>query len=65
MEVIMKFMTTIGVNPGYSENNNISKSSKIVGELWQEAAEKLFEQNEIYVSAVISEAIVIYSRNWK
>ena len=60
----VKFSATVGVNEGYSHNNEIKNPLEIVGTLWQEIAESHYKKCNIYISAIITDSKTIYSPNW-
>lgn len=60
----IKFELTTGINAGYGHNNEEREASLIVGELYQQVAEKMFDQTGVYVSAVIRDTKTLYSTSW-
>ncbi len=61
----IKFNATLWVCEWYGhENETWSKTAKeIVGTIWQEIAEKVFNDTWIYVSAWITDANMVYSKS--
>jgi hypothetical protein len=59
----VSFTATCGVNAGYNESNSNAKQG-VAQVAWQQAAEEVYASSGVYVSAIITEAKVIYSKNW-
>lgn len=60
-----KFIATLWVCEWYGhENDTWGKTAKeIVGKVWQEKAEKVFQDSGIYVSAWVTDSNIVYSKN--
>ena len=56
-----EFELVIGINEGYNHNND---SSINIYELYQEVAEKVQKESELYISATITKSRVVYSTAW-
>lgn len=56
-----EFELIIGINEGYNHNND---SSINIYELYQEVAEKVQKESELYISATITKSRVVYSTAW-
>lgn len=59
-----KFELTIGVNPGYHHNNEITGAAAVVSKLWQKIAEDLHSQGAPYVGATVRNATQVYRTEW-
>lgn len=56
---------TIGINPGYFHNNNTVQGNLMqFNNLYMKVAAEVFEQTEIYISAVSTESRCLYHREW-
>lgn len=65
MEKTLRFEIVTGIQAGYEKlHNDITDYEKIVSRLWQDNAKLFFEENNIYVSAVIKRSYTVYNQEW-
>lgn len=61
----IKAMAIIGINAGYHHQNNLSTMSLAeFGSLYQQIADEVFTETNIYVGACISPVKVEYKTDW-
>lgn len=60
----LKFEAVFGVNEGYFHNNENRNILENISKIWQKKAKDIFEQTNIYISAVITLSKVVYHREW-
>lgn len=58
----VKFVSTIGIMEGYGHNNN--GETKDFNSLYQEVAKKIFQETNIYISAVSVQSKTLYNTEW-
>jgi hypothetical protein len=59
-----QFTFNVGVNAGYSHNNERLDPVSIVSRVWQEEADKVFAEDGIYVGAVAQFSKTLYAIAW-
>ena len=59
-----QFTLSIGVNPGYFHNNNKKDIVTTVTKLWNDLAEKTFEETGVYVSCTVHQTKTLYREAW-
>lgn len=59
-----EFRLNIGVNPGYHHDNEVKNPVEIVATLWQQMAERVFQQLGIFVGATVTSAKTVYRIEW-
>jgi hypothetical protein len=62
-----QFEFTVGVNPGYVLGTYASVPEIVMSEatdVWHREAEKVFEEEGVYIPAVVTPASVIYRAAW-
>lgn len=58
--VTKKFSATFGINKGFFHKNEKENGQKIVSEVWQKAAEHVFKEKGLFISAVIKNSNTVY-----
>lgn len=56
-----RFEIIIGINPGYFHNNETNKN---IEQIYSSIAKKVYEETDIYISAVITKSKMIYNTEW-
>lgn len=60
----IKATIVMGINEGYFHDNEQADAIEVIGTKWQVQADKVFKETNIYVSAVVSHAKVVYHEDW-
>ena len=63
MKKTLSFRATLGVNEGYGHANE-NENAKVVREEWQKAAAQVFQEDGVYVGAVVADSKTVYHTEW-
>lgn len=64
MKKTVSFEATLGVNPGYGHANEKQSTVEVVAKEWQKAAAQVFQEDGIYVGAVVKDSKTVYHTDW-
>lgn len=57
----VSFRIILGVNPGYRHKNVVAKAAEDVAQAWQTAMENEFHRSKLFISAAVTDGLLVYS----